>query len=165
VNGFCVSNVCCSSACAGPCNATCQSGTCIPKSAHTSCGTAPGPGPGGASSDTDIALVCDGMGSCQAPTISCSISGGDVVQCDLNTHACCTLSPTLTGGSHQGACTTPDRCDPNPGDGDFFVGFSCGHGADCPLNQVCCNQLFLEGGRWAVCKAACDTAAGDSMLP
>jgi List-Bact-rpt repeat protein len=157
--GFCVSNVCCATACAGPCNGSCSTGTCLPQPARTACGTQTGQG--GPGVGTDVSLICDGLGACKAPTISCPITGGDV-SCDLNTKSCCHISFTLPNAETL-TCTAPSSC-ATPDEGDNFDGYSCGHGSDCPLNKVCCERRYNQLYDWAICLDSCDPGT-DILLP
>jgi Divergent InlB B-repeat domain len=159
--GFCVSNVCCNTACTGACNASCQAktGACIPQMARTPCGSKAGPGgPGGG---TDVALICDGLGACVAPSIACTSESASG-HCDLTSMVCCELAPT--GSQRILACTTVAAC-ATVDDGDYFYGFACSHAADCPLNQECCyGRVNIEDGRWARCLPSCDPT-NDTTLP
>jgi hypothetical protein len=134
-----VANVCCATACNRPCDASCQTGTCAPKSAKTYCGTQIGPS--GPDQKTDTTLYCDGSGSCIAPTINCFGS-----TCDLKSNACC------IGPGTQLACVAPSSC-LDPTAGDFFQGYACMGAADCPTNYQCCNQANGPDltGHWSTC--------------
>jgi hypothetical protein len=142
--GNCVGGVCCGAACNGPCNTgTCATGTCAIKPAKTFCGYKAGPsGPG---IGTDVAQYCDGTGACVAPTITCT--GFNPVSCPLANNACCVIS-----GSSSYVCVAPSSC-LTPNDGDFFSGFACITGADCPTNYDCCNQPTINNstGFWSSC--------------
>jgi hypothetical protein len=157
--GFCVSNVCCATPCTGPCNGSCSTGTCLPLPTRTACGNKTGQGGPGVGSD--VSLVCDGLGACKAPTISCPVTGGDV-PCDLNTKSCCHISFSLPNAGTL-TCTTPSSC-ATPDEGDNFDGYSCGQGSDCPLNKVCCERRYMDLYDWAICLDSCDPGT-DIMLP
>ncbi len=121
--GFCVSNVCCATACAGPCNSSCPTGTCIPQPTRTACGTKTGPGGPGAG--TDIALICDGLGVCKAPSFVCP-STSETALCGLDSNICCNLSFSNPAG-HNLTCTVPTSC-AAADEGDNFHGYSCSSG-------------------------------------
>jgi hypothetical protein len=162
--GFCVANVCCTTACDGPCNSSCSTGSCVRQPARTACGTRPGPS--GAGSGSDVALICDGLGNCVAPVIECpppDLGGGTT--CDLGAMACCNLSFNVPN-SRQLTCTNATSCG-TPDEGDNNHGFSCSRGADCPLSQICCYQGLSSGGFWAICEALekCDPNNAGTVLP
>jgi len=144
--GFCVGNVCCATACTGPCNANCGTGTCVPTLAKTFCGTKIGPsGPG---EKTDTTLYCDGTGNCIAPTIDCPAF--TTIPCDLTSNACC-VQPV----NDMFGCPPPSGCF-TPSAGGSFRGRACSHAADCPTNYDCCNRATADdgNGRWSTCVPA-----------
>jgi hypothetical protein len=158
---FCVSNVCCVSACNGTCDASCQGGTgaCLPKPLKTPCGSLPGPS--SSSGISDVSLFCDAARSCVAPTIRCASDAGDV-SCNLTAKACCNL-PFDGSGTHGRGCVAPSAC-AGVDEGDNFNGHSCTGAGDCPLMRVCCSRSLANGGRWAACASACDDI-GAVVLP
>ena len=154
--GFCVSNVCCGTACAAPCN-SCSTGTCVPKPIQTACGIQ-----NGTATYSYVALVCDGNGTCKAPTITCAADGGNV-QCNLGSQSCCGPASSL-GQAHILACVSVGSC-ATPDDGDYFHGYSCSHASDCPLGEQCCYQRPPPyDSSWAGCKPTCDPV-NDTVLP
>jgi hypothetical protein len=144
---FCVVGVCCGGPCTGPCNTgTCPGGTCANKTGKPVCGFITGPS--GPQIGTDVAEYCDGNGACVAPTIICT--GFSSVSCPLANNTCCNTSP-----SSSYVCVAPSSC-LTPNSGDFFSGWVCITGADCPDNYDCCNQPTIENkttGYWSSCVA------------
>jgi hypothetical protein len=148
-SGFCVNGTCCNSACKGPCNGSCSTGTCNPLPARTACGTIAGPGGTG----SDVVEICDGMGNCKAPTIRCP-TGGAVVSCDLSANYCC----------YESTSSFEESCNPTACAG---FGQSCAATADCPTGQYCCEVSLAAGPNWAACATAavCSSALAQYCDP
>ncbi len=70
-----------------------------------------------------VGQVCDGMGTCGRPTVTCGLDG----ECATSDHVCC------ASGLAGSACRTGSTCSPTD------VGATCDEAADCPPGYVCCS--------------------------
>jgi hypothetical protein len=170
LSGFCANNVCCNSACNGPCVACDQParlGVCWP--------TDPGvKDPNGLCKDVGAASCgangrCDGVGGCQLYALGTQCKAANCSSNRLNTAATCDglgtcrvpglqdCAPFLCLNAQcTGTCKTNADCSPgiacvNGSCGLKLNGQPCYAGAECQSNQcvdgVCCDSACTGGCR------------------
>jgi hypothetical protein len=92
----------------------------------------------------DKAQVCDGLGNCSVPTVTCGADG----ECPVNPGVCC-----FTRLSSVTACLSNGQlCDPGS-----TAPALCDEAADCPPRYVCCFTGNI-GVVKTVCAASCPPA-------
>jgi hypothetical protein len=91
----------------------------------------------------DMALVCDGSGSCGNPTVTCGADG----ECPVNPGACCwNNTPSTSCRPAVLDCVTVTGGSP------IYV--QCDETSDCPPGDVCC-EYFGIGGAHTSCIPDC----------
>lgn len=133
--------VCCSTACDGPCNASCAGGTCEHKPFRTSCGEI---------DNNDYAprfYLCDGNGNCNPPVFPCGTGSSCAAKSDV---ACC----GDPNNNLRPACLPPATC--AQGAGNFAQ--NCRATIDCPVGNFCCVIQNLDV-QLTACSANCQTYA------